>query len=541
KSNSQRNYLILSGVGLLVLLLLLFFYLKYQKGKRQKAKIEDYNAQLTEISKVKNRFFTNIAHELRTPITLLMGPLEFVQSRNNDLSRESKMMVDLAYENATKLSTKVDEILELSNLENNRIRISPMRINLKDFFNGIYTLYKASAEFKGLGMKLDYDDDSDSLFITDEKHLETIVTNVLSNALKHAPDHSEIELKVSRRSGVLSVGVSDRGGKLTPKQQSKIFDSFFQTERGQEVGGFGIGLALSKQLALILNGDIEVDVAKDVRTTFTLIIPELEIVNESQEVEETSEGFTPVADIDFASQPTVLIVEDKVEMRAYLRQILKSDFKLLETDDGAEVMDILEYNAVDAIVCDLMMPKMRGEDIVELVKADPSTKGIPILILSAKDNLDAKLELFERGVADFITKPFSSQELIARLHRSLVMERKPQDKVDDFTYSNADDLWLNKVKDYVTQNVSNSSLKVSDIADIVGMVERTFRRKLKSLTGHSPLDFVKEIRLNHAYNLLKNNSHQTVKEVAHASGFNRSDFFTKEFKKRFGKVPKDIV
>lgn len=538
KEQKTRSYLIGALILSSILILVLILYVQLNKSKRRRIKSESSRNQLIELKEVKNRFFTNIAHELRTPLTLLIGPLENVINNESNLSKDTQSTLGLALKNAQRIKGKVSDIMELSRIEANETKVRSEEFKVKEYIDYLISLNQEAAVLEDLEIKVSHQNDN-YVFSTDKTHLETIIQNLISNALKHSPKGGIIDVHTELINENLVVSVSDEGGAISPSHQAKIFELHYQTAEGREQGGFGIGLSLCKQLCDLLNGTIEVKVIQDQKTTFEVRLPLLRPALDALPSDSWSKN-NNFLKTNFSSRPKLMLVDDSKEMLGYVDSVLSSSFKVYTANSVKDAFDLLQKQPVDLVVTDLKMPEEDGSVLIHQMNSDLKLKKIPVIVLSANDDAESKIRLLNLGIADFITKPFSSEELIARIFN--VLQKKPiaNKKVVKNNTQDANEIWLTELQDYLLINITDSNLTVADISEYMGVSERTLRRNLNDKFGVSPKAFLRKIRLEHAHTLLQNGSDTTVKELAKACGYKRADLFSKDYKNEYGKSPMEI-
>ncbi|PCJ64060.1 MAG: hypothetical protein COA58_13815 [Bacteroidetes bacterium] len=542
KSRNQKS--VLFAILSTLVLLLGFLYFKYLLEKKQQELVRKSNVKLEKLNEVKNTFFNNISRELRTPLTLISSPLQEVLSlENQSYSNEVKKHIELANDVAVRLNDKVEEFLKLSSTENNRIDINPERFQVNALLTEITSPFIIQASFKDVQLEIKTTLSEEHSHCLDREHFQTILDNLLSNAIKHSPSGGTVLLSSKMRGSNLLIQVVDHGPGINSNEINKIFSPHYQTELGEKAGGFGIGLSLSKQLAILMDGELYFHSVPGKHTTFDLELPPLnladDLVNETISVSKFGER---ISDTNFGSRFNLLIVDNHPEMVKYLESVLIKEFKVHKAFTYDEALDVLESNTIDIIITDLMLVGANDEELVQSLKKGEKWRKVPVVIVSAKNSLEEKLELFNLGIADYITKPFNAAELKARLLNIVVRSNeKDQSGLEKSNFKDSDEIWLKDVKAFIESKISDHNLRIPEVAEHMGMTERTLRRKLNALTGVSPNSFIKEMRLSYARNLLLNNAYGSVKEVAYACGFSRADFFAKEFQKHYGQLPNKLL
>lgn len=527
--------------------------------KEVQARTETISAQAEELKKMdelKSRFFANVSHELRTPLTLILGPVSGLLDKEG-LSDELRDDLQRIERNGRSMSNLVEEILDLSKLEANKLQVAEQPTIVKEYFSVVYSDFLSQARYRDMGYDFRYEG-SDSLnVLLDQRIVARIVSNLLSNAFKFTPNEGQVALSVQESESLLCIKVSDSGAGISSEDLPHIFDRYFQTKDTSKPveGGSGIGLAMSKELATLLGGKLSVESALKEGTTFTLTIPKKEVASEhpptapeaSTAIKEQEEPLRPV-DLGKAQ---LLIVEDNYDMQNYLLQVLKEFDGIAVANNGKQGLEKLNKDQLpDIIISDMMMPQMDGLEFLKKIRQQRATQDIPLLMLTARSAEEDKLEAFALGVDDYLLKPFSVEELKARLKNLLrnaefrkeAQAASPQAAADGRSLKQekeqvVDKALLKDIERLTRESVHRVDFNISSVANELGMSERQLQRKLKAATGYSPQVFVKEVRLQMARQYLETRNYQQVKDVAQAVGFSSSPYFSRLYKERFGKLP----
>ena len=581
----RRNWII--GVALLLAITLsLILYFRSRQVNIQKKMIkqeqeaarelETMNKELKSLDELKSRFFTNISHELRTPVTLILTPVEqLLKKYAQKLDSEMEKPLQTVRNNSKKLLALVEELLELSRIDAGKIEVNTSPTQLYTFTRQLFYAYESGAAFKQIDFQFHYDLDKELWVYADQNKLEKVVNNLLSNALKFTPNGGRVRLKVSLHTMAdqhLLVEVSDTGRGIPPEDLPFVFDRYFQTKNNDlpTEGGTGIGLALSRELAGLMGGSLDVASEWGKGSQFTLRFP-LEVVptkdldletpetaSEPSVEEETTFMPLPIGiPTGTTGRPKVLIVEDNPDMQQLLNSLLLEDYECVIANNGAEAWDRLKNGDssvadINLIISDVMMPQMDGYELLKRLKKDERLQHYPVIMLTARAAEDDKLQALRMGVDDYLTKPFSSEELLARaanlIHnrqqRIAFNESSGHRKVDiEFEeVSSAGQVWLKELEEASLAAIEQKlDLSVSYLADKMAISERQLLRQIKSLTGLSTKDYIQEIKLEKARHLLENKAYRTISEVSYASGFNTPGYFSKVFEKRFGKRPGEYL
>jgi len=550
--NKKAQNKLFGGLILLFVILgasIFFLYRKSQKVNQrlnyQNELIEKQRKELMVLDEAKSRFFANVSHELKTPLSLILGPLDQIVHQEN-LPPSTKGNFDLAYGNVNRLQELVNEILDLTKLDTNKLVLKIRPLYFKKFIYRIFHSFKALAENKGLSMSLETQVADELCLELDKDKFEKVLSNLLSNAVKYSKEGSAITLNVSYANGVLTSVVTDQGFGMNEEDANRIFERFFQGANKSKEGGLGIGLSLSKEYAQLMGGDIVLSTTEGQGSQFTFHaktdVAEGALDEASVEIlEHTSllEG------ISRHKNATILLVEDNHEMRAFIKSILAPMVKVLEAPNGNKALAVLEHKKVDLVLSDVMMPEVDGFELLAIVKANASWKTIPFIMITAKSDLESKLAALQEGVDDYIQKPFVASELIARIQNVLDNVQLRKEETEPGTTmlpaEKADDQLIGKAKKTILENAHLDDFNVLLLAQELSMSERTLYRALKTSTGLTPNNFIKEVKLKRARTLLEQETYRSVAEVARAAGFKTRSNFTTQFVQRFGKKPSDYL
>lgn len=514
-------------------------------------KIRQQAEELQELDALKSKFFANVSHELRTPLSLILGPVNKLISRR-DLDQGSRKDLIRIQKNSQQISKLVEEILDLTKLENKKMTARPKLVKLKPFFSRLYNSFESKAAFQNIEFHYSYKGDEHESFHLDPDMTERIINNLLSNAFKFTSENGQIVLRVLSGPDHLQVSVSDDGMGISKQDLPHIFERFFQTKDSKRAasGGTGIGLALSKELAETMNGQLIVQSEIDKGSTFILTLPYMEAapsVDESVSREVESVKADKRVEKTLGKGDYVLVVEDHPDMRDFIVGSLSEDFATMEAGDGQEALAILKAtdHKPTLIITDMMMPELDGMQLLSALKTDEVFQSVPVIMLTARTADEDKLEAFRIGVDDYLIKPFSVEELKARIRNQLKVSesRRVANLVSEVSYEHnntlADKLenWLLEVKKITQENVHKVDFNIASVAEAMGLSERQFQRNLKKATGYSPSVYLKEIRLQMARNYLEQQQYDQVSEVSLAVGFTSAPYFSRLYKERFGKTP----
>ncbi|MEO0572593.1 MAG: ATP-binding protein [Bacteroidota bacterium] len=545
KQTNLRNYLILAAFLLLVLIGVV--YNRYQLKNRA-------NSKLKELDTLKTNFFTNISHEFRTPLTLILSPLQELMGQKNDTKTANALSV--IHRNAKVLTNLTNQLLDLSKLEAGELALQVQEGDLKQFLKVVSASFESLAVAQKVHFVTQFEEAPETAFF-DEDKVQKILNNLLSNAFKFTAREGEVQVQALVENGHALVSVEDNGSGIAEEDLRLIFKRFHQSAKNApNTAGTGVGLTLSKELALLHHGDISVDSALGEGTTFTLKFPiqksayrPHQIGNETEKNVQPSQVTKPeaLAKSDnevHTSEKVVLLVEDNPDLSNHMRSLLEHTFQVKQSINGkVGITDALQF-IPDIIITDLMMPEADGVEVCQTLKADEKTSHIPIIMLTAKADRDTKLDGLKTGADDFLTKPFDNEELMVRVQNLIDQRDKLREKFEQtlrlapskIRVKSPEEAFIKKALEVVDNNLSNSAFTVEAFQQEIGMSRMQLHRKLKALTHFSASEFIRDIRLQRAVDLLADKS-LTVSEVAYSCGFNSVSYFTQCFTQKFGASP----
>ena len=516
-----------------------------------------------EIHQLKLDFFTNISHEIRTPLTLIKAPIEeLITNPNQDKQQKESLMQ--VKNNADRLLRLVTELMDFRKAETGKLDLEVQEHNLIDFLNDIYNSFSILARKKAISYSFKHEEAVLNVYF-DKNQLEKVFFNLLSNAFKFTPDGGEITISIKDDDGLCMIEVADNGCGIAEDDHKNLFRKFFQSKLKQvEMPGSGIGLALSKSILELHKGSISFKsrLAQNGENGYTIFQVELlkgdkHFHQDSLKPSSKNENFRLVNDFDIISEDVIaldeetqnaqiLVIEDNDEIREFIKSSLVRNYTIETAENGTIGLEKAFENLPDLIISDVKMPGKDGLEICRILKSDERTSHIPIILLTARTTLVHQLSGLENGADIYLTKPFSLYMLKLNIRnllagRKAMRERFSQEMTLEPTkiiINPADEKFLKRIMQIIEDHIDDSEFDVDQLINEVGMSRRVLYKKLSSLTNMTAADFVRSVRLKKAALLLENGGFN-VSEVAFAVGFNDPKYFTKSFKKQFGKSPRD--
>jgi signal transduction histidine kinase/ligand-binding sensor domain-containing protein/DNA-binding response OmpR family regulator len=564
-----------------LLAVLIMLYFRRQVINRQKLKneieLEKVNRENEEyLHQMKLQFFTNISHEFRTPLTLIQGPVTRLIRESNEPALKQLQLIK---NNSDRLIRLVNQFLDFRKIDSGKLVLNPVNAEIVSFCQNIFSCFQDYArqrafdfhfEAKVAALKIDFDPDK----------LDKIIFNILSNAFKYSPDGGRIRMTVDvgRRfeagsydhvhsigeplaGDYVAISIADSGKGISAENLSRIFERFYQVENNTQLGT-GIGLALTRSYVLLHGGQLMVSTSESKGSVFTVYIPRVqpgtmkEVSDGGQVV--ASQAATDDQSVQVARKESdneinnpdalVLVVEDNLELLNYLGEILQSHFRIARAKNGREAADLIHSLFPDLIVSDIMMPDIDGIQLCQMVKDDIRTSHIPFILLTALATVQDRISGLQSGADAYLSKPFDDELLIAQINnllesRKILRETFGSDQKsweERFSSFDLDKRLILKAIKVVEENMTDVDFSVEDMASRLNLSRTHLHRKLKSLTNQSATEFIRSVRLKHAVKLIQEGNHK-INEIGYAVGFNSHTYFTKSFKKQFGKSPSDMI
>lgn len=523
------------------------------------------------ISSIKLRFFTDISHELRTPLTLISAPVENILKKEN-LTSSVKSQLQIVQKNTDRMLRLINQILDFRKIQNHKMNLVLEQVDIAGFVNMISSNFMKFTEEKGIEIIADNQLPDNYLLWIDKDKFEKIFFNIVSNALKFSGQGKRIDIRLAEAENDVVISVKDQGIGIASDKLRYLFERFESIANTSPAfeASTGIGLSLTKELVELHKARIEVesepgkgaefrlffrkgvDVYKnqsDILMMDSIRMEEEAPADNSAEVDEIS-SYNAETDLSRSDEmKRILIVEDNYELRNFLKSFLIAGYDILEAENGVKALDLARTQLPDLIISDIMMPDMDGLQLAKLVKEDIALSHIPFIMLTARADIETKLNALESGVDDYITKPFSSNYLEARIENLLRLRSQLQSyfrssltsgiiSMSKPEMSDFDDMFIKKTMQYLEKNYSNSEMIIEDIATSMGMSRSAFFKKLKNMTGIAPVDFVREFRLQRAAQLL-DAGETNISQIAYSVGMNDPRYFSRCFKLKFGANPSE--
>lgn len=522
--------------------------------KKGKEAAEHQKELIDELSKAKDTFFTNISHELRTPLTLVLGPIQSMFQDRAEASDKWKRNLILARRNGFRLKQLIEQVLDLTRLDSSKVELNPIKLDVGLKVKLITESFESVAISRGITLNVSIPEEEICAGVDSDK-FQKILVNLISNAIKFTPKKGVINVSVNLKGDFVEFSVSDTGVGIEKDRIPYIFDRFHTEEKGAaiESRGLGVGLNLTKEFIELHGGTITVDSEYEKGSTFlvtlrscpkTMAKEGLPVLDDDQEINIYNSSLPAISPEKKGEIRTtsILLVEDNDDMREYISGILLEEgIKISEARNGIEGKKQLTLAKPDLIISDVMMPDMDGFEFSKFVRSVPEYRLTPIVMLTALTDLENRLQAFDIGVSDYLIKPFIEKELKARIH-NLLRLKVERDKMltgekEKGSAVSEGSAFTKRLQSFVNENITNPQISVEELGSVVNMSRRQFYRKLKIETGFTPAEFVKEIRLFKARQIIENKSAQNISEVAYSVGFSTPSYFTKVYEERFGSRP----
>lgn len=594
KHNSQTMLLYASIIILFLLFTTLFLMLRYfwQNRRHQAALLEQYkvieeerdkqkelnvkleeerdkqkelNSKLEEATQSKLMFFTNVSHDLRTPLTLIAEPVALMSEAGN-LTEGQHNLMKIAYKNVKILQRLINQILDFRKYENGKLKLHLSEISFRSIINDWTDSFRQLAGKRDIKLTLEEPQGDDPVNIAiDVEKMERVFFNLVSNAFKYTRDNGSITISYAIENDHLTLKVSDTGEGISERDLGNIFDRFYQVDRIHPKGS-GIGLSLVKAFVELHDGTIEVESEVNKGTEFIVTLPVIHIAEESQRVDKQIGSSEVVAELENiegepeydSEKPLLLIIDDNRDIRKMVSELMKGEYNVIEASNGQEGIKRATKYVPDLIICDVMMPVMDGLECCRKLKEETTTSHIPVLMLTACSLDEQRVQGYESGADGYVSKPFSTEVLKSR-SASLIKNRRiikelwqnpasktiesqgtmPQQKASKESVATVGDIeneFYSRFLKYFYEEIGNPELTVDILASKMGLERTQFYRKIKALTNYSPVELIRNLRLKKARSLVTS-TEKSISEIGYEVGFSTPAYFTKCYRETYGETP----
>lgn len=573
--NTQRIYLLVLLVFVVLLIAvcaaaIYAFITRTRINQQLKASMDEQNRMTTEMEEMTQtqlQFFTNVSHELRTPLTLIAGPTEQLLE-DPAVHGVQRTMLEMVQRNTRILIQLVGEILDFRKVQNNKAELHLNRFYLQHELTTWTEDFRTVAARRGITIRVDVSGvEDDAVLIADRDKMEHMYFNIMSNALKYTPDGGCITTTLLHHDHFYTLRIADTGKGIPTEELPHLFERFYQAKGA--IGGTGIGLSLVKAYIDMHRGSVHAESVEGKGTTFVIELPDSQpgydpakdtpaatqaekgLVDDNYiatdtTAQEATERITNAEDFD-AERPLVLIIDDNNGMRAYLRSILQEKYNVSEATNGEQGLEKARREVPKLVVCDVMMPVMDGLEFTKRLKEDTATSHIPVVLLTARSLSEQRKEGYDTGADSYITKPFSGQVLLSRIEnllRSRIMLRSvfagdKQETEEEEKLNEADKTFVGRLRTAIQENLGDSDFSVERLGEEIGLSRVQLYRKVKALTGQTPVELLRKARLTKARQLLEK-TEKSVSEIAYEVGFTSPSYFNKCFKDEFDINPSSL-
>lgn len=504
--------------------------------------LEKRKSELEDINNFQSQFFINISHEIRTPLTLIKGEIEQLEDYEQQIPQLNTIKKGLNTE-VDRITALVDNVLDLAKFEASNFDLNLKEISLTDLITKLHVSFETVFKQKKIHFNLS-PINKDYIVQADSIQIERAISNVILNASKYTDSNGDVIISVNQNEEKIIVSIQDTGIGIPEAEIDKIYNQFYQAKNHiNNSGGSGVGLSLTKEIIDAHNGSLKVKSTLGVGSSFIITLPlkdALALGSKITDIDKPEENTTIPINIKTEKGQTILLVEDNHKMSEYIIRVLnKNGYNCIHAKNGVEGLTFLEKNKFDFIVTDYMMPKMDGYEFIKELKA--RNINIPILMLTARNDNESRLNIFRLGIDDFLTKPFEPKEFIIRIENAINNYTKrttyiTEEKIPEKEQSDYND-WINEVKEYILKNCSNLKFKQIDISEHFNISESTLYRKIKTQTGLNPNNLIQEVKLQKAKKILSENPSILLKQLSLEVGFTQPSYFSEIYENRFGTKP----
>jgi len=536
--------------------------------ERNRLKIERLTREKeNEMHTEKLQFFTNVSHEFRTPLTLIIGPLEAMLEQKN-FDTDTKNQFTMMHRNAKRLLRLINQLLDLRKLDMGKMKLQVAEQDIIEFLRQIFLSFEGLAQKRDIKFSFQSEESQIMLWFDSDK-MDKIIFNLLANAFNFTPEGGKISITTDifpkSHNDQVRICISDTGRGMGAEHVKNIFQRFYQADNQEKTiqKGTGIGLSLSQSYVKLHKGDILVESAKGEGTTFTLLFkkgnthfaPEEILETEAENIHHSPSEFAiemegenwieqPIKLFENEEKPLVLIVEDNDDVRQYIGKVLAHNYRIAEAENGVVGLQIANQTMPELIITDIMMPEMDGIEFCKELKTDLQTSHIPVIMLTARTSIEHRIEGLETGADSYIPKPFNPRHLEVRVRKLIELRRQlknkfsnePATEIEEIALTNIDNKFLQNVIRLINEHIDDTDFSVEELSKLIGMSRGHFHRKMKSISQQSPNEFIRIIRLKESAKLMKE-SELSISEIAYKVGFNAPSYFSTCFTKQFGISP----
>lgn len=538
--NSWWAWLCYLGIIVASLITFLNFFRRRQRYQKKLREMKMEAQREQEMNDMKVRFFTNVSHDLRTPLTLIMTPVE--ELLNQEQPEPTKKVLEVVNRNAHHLFSLVNQILDFQRLGSSNDVLSLDTTDLVALIKNECESYQLMAQQRKMQFTVNSSVD-ELLMVVDADKIRKVINNLLSNSFKFTPDGGAIAVDIAEGAdGMVQIKVMDNGQGIPKENRDRIFERYYMSKRGAtNTGSSGLGLNIVKHYVELHGGTVKAGDNEPSGAVFTILLPETQKSAVSLPKEKPQEQSTE-------EKKNLLIVEDNADMLSYMTSVLSADYTVFQATEGRQALEILHNTDIDVVVSDVMMEGMDGLQLTRTIKSDVDISHVPIILLSAKALAEDELVGLQLGASDYITKPFNFEVLRLRIRQQLeqgVEKRKkfrlnPEIEPSEITITTVDEQLLQKAIEAVSNNMENPDFNVDQLANELGMHRTGLNRKLQAITGQTPLVFIRTLRLRRARQILSADPAKLVSQVAYEVGFNSPKIFSKYFKEEYGCYPSEF-
>lgn len=532
--NDFTNY------SLFVIIYIIVNYFKEINIKNEKA-LESKKNELERINKYQSQFFINVSHEIRTPLTLIKGQIDELKELPNQVPALISAQKELNTQ-TNKIADMVNDVLDIAKMESGLFKLNYSNVNLSELTSKIFHSFESAFKQKNITYSFKR---NNRVFLVnaDQSKLEKALNNIITNALKFTERNGEVSVNIKKKKDQVIISVSDTGLGIPDSDIFKIFNKFYQVDNDvNQTGGTGIGLSFSKEIIELHNGKIIVKNNEKQGATFEIHLPLIEMQKQEklQLLHHTEKEFNETLGVDISifKETIFLIIDDNIEMRKHIKKCLKGGTHL-EAENGKEAIKIIKTQNVDFIIVDYMMPKMNGKEFVESARA--LNYMIPIIMLTARADQESKLEVLRLGIDDYLTKPFDKTELALRIHNALGNYYHRTHYIDTKNINKQEltqsERWIRKIELFIEKECATRKLNQDQIAEYFNVSLSTLSRRIQSVSGQKPKEFIKEIKLQKARKLIESDPDISLKELSLSVGYLHNYNFSELYFKRFGNRP----